>query len=101
MNQENDGDSGSLVKIFIRTGNKKARGILLPREITEKQLKKIASSKTHIPIEELVLFNQGSEIKQKAQLESNNIIHAIDLRSVNRDSIHFYVKMLDKEAKRE
>ena len=97
INQE----TGSFVKVFIRTRDKKARGILLPPEINGNQLKKIAADKTHIPINDLILFNQGLEVHQLAHLQEHNIIHAIDRRNVNLDNISLYVKVLDKAAKRE
>ena len=88
------------MRVFIRTGNKKAKGLILPRQIRGDELKRIVSEKVNIPIDSLALFNQGSEIKETASLEANNIIHAIDLRSVNLDNIHVYFKSLDKDSKR-
>jgi hypothetical protein len=52
-------DNAQLVNVFIRTANKKARGILLPRELPADELKKVVSEKLHIPFESLTLFNQG------------------------------------------
>lgn len=64
------------------------------------ELKRIISEKVNIPIGSLALFNQGSEIKETADLLANNIIHAIDLRSVNLDNIHVYFKSLEKNSER-
>jgi hypothetical protein len=47
----------------VRTCDKKARGIILPTEINGSELRDLISTKVSIPLESLVLYNKGEEIK--------------------------------------
>jgi hypothetical protein len=48
-----------LVKVFIRTFDKKAKCIKFPSKIPGLELKELIAEKLHIPVDKLVLFNHG------------------------------------------
>ena len=73
-----------MVKVFIRTFDKKAKSMKFPKNIDEEELKIVIGQILNIPTQKLVLFASGRQIRESVALIPNGIIHAIDLRNVER-----------------
>lgn len=89
-----------LVKVFIRTFDKKAKSIKFPQKMGGNQLREVIASKLNIPSERLVLYHHGEQIQEEAVLTPNTIIHAIDLRNVDQQEIQISIKTLEKGAQK-
>jgi hypothetical protein len=89
------------VNVYLRTHQKKALIVSVPRTLSFNDIKTIVRAKISIPDETMVLFHKGQRITDDKTVEfsDKNIIHVVDETNVNKSQINIFVKLLDGSRK--
>lgn len=68
------------VKVYLRTYQKKALLVSVPRTLTFSEIKAIVGEKISIPHETMLLFHKGQRISDEKSIvfAEKNIIHVVD-----------------------
>jgi hypothetical protein len=89
------------VNVYLRTHQKKALIVSVPRTLSFKDIKAIVRAKIPMQDQTMVLFHKGQRMTDDKTVEFNdkNIIHVIDEINVNKSQINIFVKLLDGSRK--
>ena len=93
--------SNDHVNVYLRTYQKKALLVSIPRTLSFHEIKTIIKGRISIQDETMVLFHKGQRITDERSIVfgEKNIIHVVDETNVNKKEISIFIKLLDASRK--